>query len=441
MEILSMIAQLVLCITLIVGVHELGHLATAKWFGMRVEKYYIGFPPRVFSFKRGETEYGIGAIPLGGFVKISGMVDESMDTEALKLAPQPYEFRAKPAWQRLIVMLGGIIVNVVTGTILFIIILYTGGESYTPIKYVNEHGIVAYPAAEKIGLQTGDKLLSFNGKPLQYFEQALGANVLLGSDGYYTIERDGKEKRIDIPNGLVAKLDKESFITPMTFFSVGGVNSNSPAAEAGLKKGDKIVNFNGQPIRYYHEFQTEIRKLKGKTVPIILERNGKNIETKTRVDTAGKLGFYATAKFDAQTEIKYPAFVDAIGGGTNKAFSSIFFNMQGMGKVIKGDVPLDAVSGPLGMYKIFPPDWSRFWIITATLSMWLAFINLLPIPALDGGHATFLLIEMISGRKIPEKVLERAQIVGMILLLGLMALIIGNDIFKIFKDVFTFFSK
>lgn len=437
MELLSSILQFIVCITIIVGLHEWGHMATAKWFGMRVEKYYIGFPPRIFSFKRGDTEYGIGAIPLGGFVKISGMMDESMDKEQMSLPPQPHEFRSKPAWQRLIVMLGGIIVNVITGILVFIMWFYFTGESFTPMQEVNKQGIAAYPIAETIGLQSGDKILKFNGKEVKYLEDAVGAKVLLGSDGHYVVEREGKEKRIDIPNGLVEKLNTDLFISPFWEFEVDRIAENSPAEKAGFKKGDKIVSFNGKPIRYYHEFEKEKVNIKGKTVAIVLERAGKPIESKVTLDKDGKLGFYAKYKSNVKSEVKLPSFGDAIAGGTSKAFGSVLFNMQGMGKVVKGEVSVEAVSGPLGMYRIFPPDWSRFWIITATLSMWLAFINVLPIPALDGGHALFTIIEMISGRKIPEKILERAQIVGMVLLLGLMVFILGLDLFKMFRSIWT----
>lgn len=443
MELLSSILQFIVCITIIVGLHEWGHMATAKWFGMRVEKYFIGFPPRLFSFKKGDTEYGIGAIPLGGFVKISGMIDESMDKEQMNLPPQPYEFRSKPAWQRLIVMLGGIIVNVITGILGFILWFYSTGESFTPMKEVNQMGIAPYPIAEKIGLRSGDKLLKFNGKDITYWEEAVNGKVLLGSNGYYTIERDNKQQRIDIPNNLVEKLEKEKdlpFINPIAEFEVRSVEANSAAAKAGFQKGDKIVSFNSKPIRYYHELEKEKYALKGKTVPITLERNGKTIESKITVDKAGKLGFYAKYKGNVNTIVKYPSFGEAVAGGTERAFSSVFFNMQGMGKVIKQEVSVEAVSGPLGMYRIFPPDWSRFWIIMATLSMWLAFINVLPIPALDGGHALFTTIEMISGRKIPEKILERAQVVGMILLLGLMAFILSLDIFKMVKSIWSYFG-
>lgn len=440
MELLSSILQFILCITIIVGLHEWGHMATAKWFGMRVEKYFIGFPPKLFGFKRGETEYGLGAIPLGGFVKISGMIDESMDKEQMKLPPQPYEFRAKPAWQRLIVMLGGIIVNVITGVFVFMLWYFFTGESFTPISEVNKQGIAAYPVAESIGLQSGDKILKFNGKEVTYFEDVVGAKVFLGSNGYYTVERDGKEKRIDIPNGIVEKLDKNMFISPFQAFEVENVSPNTPAEKAGIIKGDKITALNGMPVRYYHEFEKAKVSAKNKTVPITIVRAGKVIESKVTLDGTGKMGFYAKYKSDTKSEVKYPSITQAITGGTNKAFSSVFFNMQGMGKVVTGQVSAEAVSGPLGMYRIFPPDWSRFWIITATLSMWLAFINVLPIPALDGGHALFTTIEMISGRKVPDRVLEIAQMIGMVLLLGLMALILGWDIFKMVRDIFAYFG-
>ncbi|TAE19144.1 MAG: RIP metalloprotease RseP [Bacteroidetes bacterium] len=444
MEILSMVAQFILCITIIVGLHELGHLATAKWFGMRVEKYYIGFPPKIFSFKRGETEYGIGLIPLGGFVKIAGMVDESMDTEALKQEPQPYEFRSKPAWQRLIVMLGGIIVNVVTGVIAFICLLYFGGESYITTAEVNKTGFVAYPLAEKIGLRTGDRLVDVNGKKVEKFNDVLSSSVLLGSDCYYTIDREGKQIKINLPNDLVTQLSesggRKPFIEPFMLFLVGDVQVGSPASKAGLQKGDKIVNFNGVPVAYFHELKKEQDKNKGKTVDMIVERAGKEVKLTVTSRADGTLGFALQDK--RNFVVNYPSFGESIARGTNNAFGSIWTNIQGFGKIFRREVPVDSVSGPLGMYQIFRSswDWYHFWFITALLSMWLAFINLLPIPALDGGHAMFLSLEMISGRKIPEKILERAQVVGMVLLLTLMVLILGLDIFKIAKNLISYFS-
>lgn len=266
-----MAGQLILGLSILVGLHEWGHMAAAKLFGMRVEKYFIGFPPKIFSITRGETEYGIGAIPLGGFVKISGMIDESMDTAAMSQEPQPWEFRSKPAWQRLIVMLGGIIVNVIVGIFIFILIAYKEGDRVLSIDEVNKYGIAAGPLAEEIGLKTGDKIVKVNGKPIADFGDVVSSEVFLGSNSSYTINRAGKEIQIEIPNNFVEKLDSKrgpqergNFIRALEPFEIGELVPSSPAEKAGLKTGDKVVSISGKPIQFFHELQNELQSLKGK---------------------------------------------------------------------------------------------------------------------------------------------------------------------------------
>lgn len=444
METFIMTAQLLLALTILVGIHELGHLLAAKLFKIKVEKFYLFFDflfpfPNILNFalfkiKRGDTEYGLGWFPLGGYVKIAGMIDESMDKEQLKQPAQPWEFRSKPAWQRLIVMLGGIIFNVITGVILFIFIVFSNGEQYIPASELKD-GIVAYELAEKIGLKTGDKILKINEKPIERFEDIFSSEALLGSNSYFIVERDGKQIRIDIPNDLVeAFADKKQsarFVEPALPFSVGEVSPNMGAWKAGVKRGDKILKINETNTTYFHQLQAALKANKGKEVTLTLERKGEQITAKATISEEGLLGFrpiydvkYATVKYSV---------LESIPRGTFAAFGIIGDNIQGFSKIFRGEVSASkSLSGPIGIAQVFGGewDWARFWRLTAILSMVLAFMNLLPIPALDGGHVVFLLYEMVVGKPAPEKVQEVAQSIGMLLLLALMVFVFFNDLFK-----------
>jgi regulator of sigma E protease len=435
MEILVMVGQLILGLSILVGLHEWGHLITAKMFGMRVEKYFIGFPPKIWSIQRGETEYGFGAIPLGGFVKISGMVDESLDTKNLTAEPEPWEFRAKPAWQRLIVMLGGIIVNVITGVFIFIAITYSEGYDYLATKDV-KYGIVAHKLGQEIGLRTGDKIVAINGKPFDDFAEV--RKVFLESNSYYTVERNGEKVDIYVPNNFIEKIsDKKNageFIDPIYPFSIKEVTPGMPASKSGLLAGDKIVKVNNQPIQYYHEIRAALANLKNKKAILEVDRKGKVVNLNVDVPEDGKIGFYPELGLTT-THINY-SFGESVAIGTQKAFSVVTDNIRGFGKIFRGEVSASkALSGPIGIAQMFGGiwDWGRFWFLTGLLSMVLAFMNILPIPALDGGHSVLLVYEMVTGHKPSDKFLEAAQKVGMVILLGLMVFAFGNDIFKLFR--------
>jgi len=436
MDTLIMVAQLILGLSILVGLHELGHLLTAKMFGMRVEKFSIGFPPKIVGFKWGETEYSIGAIPLGGFVKISGMVDESLDTEQLSPDPQPWEFRSKPAWQRLIVMLGGIIVNVITGVVIFVVLVYQKGETYYSRDQIIEHGIVAYDIGKMIGFQDGDKILDINGEPYRSINDLSSGEALLSSEGFYTVERDGELIRIDIPRGFINSFSNEEsmmkFINIRIPFEVGEVMSGSPASTIGLQPKDKIVTVNNQPITYFNELQSALAEAKGNETSLVIEREGKQIEKSAVISKEGTIGIAITPLLDPVVQ-KY-GISESIAKGTQRAFGVVIVNARALGKMFTGEVSAKNVSGPIGMAKIYGKrwDWVKFWSITGLISMILAFMNLLPIPALDGGHVMFLLYEMVSGQAPSDKFLENAQKVGMVLLLALMVFAIGNDILKIF---------
>ncbi len=433
-----MVGQLLLALSFLVGLHELGHLVAARMFGMRVEQYFIGFPPKVFSIKRGDTEYGLGAIPLGGFVKISGMIDESLDTAHMNEPAKPYEFRAKPAWQRLVVMLGGIFVNIITGIAIFVALSYSLGKTFISAKDA-KFGIVALEYGQQIGLKTGDRIVEINGKPFENFGDITSADVLLGNNSYYTVERTGAEGkverlRIEIPNNMVEQFTDEKsagkFVMLIEPFTVGEVVPDSPGGKAGLRAGDKITSLDAKPIVYFHELQQALEGSKGKTVALTLERAGQALTIRPTVSAEGKLGFFPKSLLNA-THKDY-SFGEAVGEGTRMAFGTLNAQVQMFGKIFRGQVAANkALSGPVGIAKQFGGqwDWLRFWRLTGLISMALAFMNALPIPALDGGHATMLLYEMVSGRKPSDKFVEGSQRVGMVLLLCLMAYAFLNDIF------------
>lgn len=435
-----MTAQLLLGLSILVGLHEFGHLLAAKAFGMRVEKYSIGFPPKIWGKKFGETEYSIGAIPLGGFVKISGMIDESLDTKSMSEEPEPWEFRAKPAWQRLIVMMGGIIVNVITGIIVFVLLLYVNGESYVTKEELNKHGIVANDLGRQIGLQTGDKIINISGQDYEKFSDLLSPDVILGSDVYYTVQRGDEYLKVDIPGDFLDRLsDKRAagFIEFRFPFEVKQVMAGSNAAEGGVQEGDRFITINGDSVLYFDQFKEKLQSLKGEQITAVVKRKEGDAMASTsldlKVDSDGTLGFrpkplisYATKDF---------GLGQSLVQGTEDAFGIVWQNIRGFGKIFSGEVSASkSLSGPIGIAQFFGGtwDWNHFWRITGLLSMVLAFMNFLPIPALDGGHVAFLTWEIVSGRKPSDKFLENAQKVGMVLLLGLMSYAIFNDVYKLF---------
>jgi regulator of sigma E protease len=437
MEGIIMAAQIILSLSILVGLHEAGHMIAAKFFGMRVEKYSIGFPPKVFGFKYGDTEYSLGAVPLGGYVKISGMIDESMDKEAMALPPKDYEFRSKPAWQRLIVMMGGIVVNVITGVIIFVAIIYTYGDSYVTMDEVNKYGIVSHKIGQEIGLQTGDRIVGVNDNPVERFTELMGASTLLGSNMYYNVERGNETLKVNIPDNLIEKLsDKDNiglFINYRMPFEVGEVTKGSEAERMGLLEGDKIIAFNSMEINFYHEFEAQKISNINEPIEIIVDREGKQELLSGTVPEDGMLGFMRISLLKP-TFAQY-GFGESVVKGTDEAFMAVWVNIQGLGKMISGKIdPTKSMMGPIGIARVFGGtwDWHRFWRLTGLLSMILAFMNFLPIPALDGGHVMFLSYEIVSGRAPGDKFMEIAQKAGMIFLLALMAFVIGNDIFKLF---------
>ncbi|WP_296701146.1 RIP metalloprotease RseP [Algoriphagus sp.] len=436
MDTLIMVGQLVLGLSILVGLHELGHLLTAKMFGMRVEKFSIGFPPKIAGFQWGETEYSIGAIPLGGFVKISGMVDESMDTEQMSAEPQPWEFRSKPAWQRLIVMLGGIIVNVITGVLIFFVMVYNNGETYFSRDQVVENGIVAKDIAQSIGLKTGDKILDLNGQPYVSINDLSSGSALLSEDGFYTVDRNGEVLKIEIPRGFINSFNKQealdNFVDIRYPFQLSVIDEGGAADKAGITVDDKILAVNGKEVKFFNDLQEVLAESKSQNAEVTLLRNGDTTATTVAVTERGTIDIAVTPLIEPVR--RQYGLGEAFLKGSERAFTVVIVNAKALGKMFTGEVSAKNVSGPIGIAKIYGDvwDWGKFWTITGLISMLLAFMNLLPIPALDGGHVMFLLYEIISGRAPSDRFLENAQKVGMVILLALMVFAIGNDVLKIF---------
>ncbi|MGC9330283.1 MAG: RIP metalloprotease RseP [Bacteroidales bacterium] len=431
---LVMTAQLLLALSMLVFIHELGHFLAARLFKIKVDKFFIFFdwPGKIYSKKVGDTEYGVGMLPLGGYVKIAGMIDESMDKEQMKKPPQPWEFRSKPAWQRLIVMVSGVIMNVIAGILIFTFFHMVFSKTYIDLDDLDE-GIYAYEYAEKIGFQNGDKIIAIDGKEVNRLSDVISTRLYLGNE--VKINRNGKLMTIALPDTLYRYVinSETPFLSYENFpFKIKSVLEGKPAEIAGLKSTDKIQSVNNHDIQVLGEFREILLNNKRDTVNLTVNRLGDRIELQVPVDSTGMIGIeldiddFPTTEYTFFTAMKY---------GWKDAFESVKANVKGMGKVFSGEEKArDSLQGPIGIAKSFGGtwDWRRFWMLTGIISMVLAFVNILPIPALDGGHVLFTLIEMIIGRKLPDRFMEIVQTIGLIIVLGLMILIIGNDIINLF---------
>lgn len=438
MEGLIMAAQLICGLSLLVFVHELGHYLAARYFGMRIDKFFIffdAFGTKLWSKKIGETEYGIGWLPLGGYVKIAGMIDESMDKEAMKGEPEPWEFRSKPAWQRFIVMIGGIVMNLIIGVFIFAGWLGYFQKDYIAVDDVKQ-GIYAFDLGEEVGFKTGDKLIAVNGERPKRFSDYTGIRVLIGST--VTVERDGHVIDLEIP-GHHFKRSGEPLILPINYkMVVGGVPDSSDARICGMQKNDIIKKVAAYDVNHYWDLQKALFSNVNGTVSVEVERDGKMELMACKVDSACRLGF--NPYFDVKSV--YPSTEYTVGEtfkyGIREGWEAIYINAIGIGKMFTGEInPIKSVQSPIGIAKnIYGGtwEWGRFWRITGLLSFILAFMNILPIPALDGGHMVFLGVEMLRGKPLSDKFLERAQVVGMLILLPLMILVMGKDIYEIVAD-------
>ena len=438
MSIVIMVGQLILGLSILVILHELGHFLAARAFGIKVDKFYLFFDAwgfSLFKFNYQGVEYGIGWLPLGGYVKIAGMIDESMDTEQLAGPPQPWEFRSKPAWQRLIVMLGGVTVNIVLGIFIFWILTIKYGEIYTPNSAL-KYGIVPGKLGMKIGLQPGDNITAINGKKVVRFEELTSTKVILGNTDL-TVVRNGQTLHVKVPGNLIndlADVTIDDFISrdPRFKFSVDSVSPKTGAAQAGIVKGDSILAINAAKITYFDQLQAELQHYKNKQVQVSVKHRDSVYQKIAHISKDGILGFSPNPDLPKKDKLTY-GFFGSLPVGATKAWGTFTDNAKGIGKMIKGEIkPNKAVSGPVAIATLFGGhlDWIRFWSLVGLLSMVLALTNLLPIPALDGGHAVFLVIEMIKGKPLSDKFLERAQIVGFVLLITLMVFVFGNDIVR-----------
>lgn len=487
MELALKIFQFVLSISILVLLHELGHFIPAKLFKTRAEKFFLFFDPwfSIFSMKKingkwqykflsknlpdtetiiengkekqipididklsdddwrkhpENTKYGIGWLPMGGYVKIAGMVDESMDLEQLKKPAEKWEFRSKPAWQRLIIMLGGVTVNFFLAWLIYSGLSFFKGEQFIDLKKF-ENGISVSEAGKKMGFKDGDKIISIDGKPAERLETA-SVNILFSNQ--VTVLRNGKEISFPVNADGVADVIKQReaklYIAPRVEMQIDSVTAS--AKQAGIQNGDKLISINGQKISFLDESAPILEKIKGQTAQIIVERNGKQEALSAPVDKNGKLGVRPAGNVEHFVTTQEYSFGQAIPRGLTRTIDALTMQVKQFKIMFNSKIQgYKNVGGPIAIVNAMPVDktadgspainWGAFWSFTAMFSIWLAFLNLIPIPGLDGGHVLFTLWEMITGKPVPQKVLENAQMIGVIFLLGLMVLIFGNDIFKI----------
>ncbi len=443
MGIVTMIAQLILSLSILVVLHELGHFIPAKWFKTRVEKFYLFFDPKFSLFKKkiGDTEYGIGWLPLGGYVKISGMVDESMDLEQLKEPPKPWEFRSKPAWQRLIIMLGGVTVNFLLGFLIFGMMLWVYGKEYV-VNDKMEYGIYVDSLGTQIGLMDGDKIISIGGEKMdEFLPNTLRREIVLNNAREIIVVRDSHEVTVKVDPKFIQILSSNfykdfSVIGPRIPFAVHEVKENTPAAKAGLMKDDRIVSIDGRPLTFYHEVVKALRELTGKTIDLGYIRNGTEQHTSITTDENGRIGIRPKDERDFKwTAREEYSFAAAIPAGVRDGVSFMGDWFKGIGQLFRGNVKAkDSLGGFISITKLFSTswDWESFWRITGILSFILAIMNLLPIPALDGGHVMFLVWEVVTGRKPGDKFMEYATYVGFAIVLGLLVFANGLDVMRLF---------
>ncbi len=440
------VIQFFLSLSLLIVLHELGHFIPAKLFKTRVEKFYLFFDIKYSLFKKkiGDTVYGIGWLPLGGYVKISGMIDESMDTEAMKEEPKPWEFRSKPAWQRLIIMLGGVTVNFILAVIIYIGMAFTYGDEYVPMESLKDGvWVLEESIGDKAGIKTGDKILAIDGNKLETFSSVY---IELINGNTVTLERDGQrieqEMPVDFIETLLEDEDKVRFLYPRIPFIIGEIPTDSHNANAGLQLEDVIVKIGNEDIHYYDEFSEMIKKYEGQEVSFTVNRkNGDSAIIPIQVNDSAKIGVRSgiPGLFDladrGALEVKTTnySFVEAIPAGISKGVETLTSYVKQLKKIFNPSTgAYKGVGGFAAIGKMFPDTWNwpAFWSTTALISIILAFMNILPIPALDGGHVMFLLYEMVSGRKPTDKFLEYAQMVGFFLLIALLLFANGNDVYK-----------
>lgn len=446
MEFVIKISQFLLSLSLLIVLHELGHFIPAKVFKTRVEKFYLFFDVKFSLFKKkiGDTVYGIGWLPLGGYVKIAGMIDESMDTEAMKEEPKPWEFRSKPAWQRLIIMLGGVTVNFILAWIIYVFMSFGYGDTDIAASSIKDGYLIENPLLTNLGFKTGDNVIKVGNINVENLSD-IKSNII-GAESV-TIDRSGEIKTINLPTDFLGQLsdskNRDLFELRVPFI-IKKVQDSSINKGANIKENDIITSINGKSIKYFDEMQTALNDNKNEEISVEILRDNHRLNTTLKVNKNGKLGFLRTGTMRKFEELGYfnivtktYGFGESFSVGTTKFTKQIGSYFGQLKQIFSPSTgAYKGVGGFKAIFDIFPDTWSwqAFWGITAFLSIMLGVLNLLPIPALDGGHVMFLLYEMISGRQPSDKFMEYAQMVGFFLLIALVLFANGNDIFKaVFK--------
>ncbi len=439
MEVIIKALQFILSLSILVVLHEFGHFFFAKLFKIRVEKFYLFFNPgfSLFKFRIGETEYGMGWIPFGGYVKISGMIDESLDTGQMSEAPKDYEFRGRPAWQRLLVMIGGVLMNLITAVVIYIFMSYSYDTSYIDNKDVKD-GYAFSELAKEIGFEDGDKIISVDGKTYGSY-MLIVQDIIITSPEYVMVERDGEKVKIEIKEEYIPRLLKEQNFMDLRYpMVVYDVSDGTPAAIAGLVRGDSITALNDKKFKYRDEFTEELKRSINGVIKIEYMRKGETYATRVRLGEEPVMGVIidvARGYKNYNITTKSYTFFESIPEGFRRAKNMISSYIDQMKLVFNPKTEAyKSVGSVISMGKIFSPvwNWQHFWHLTALYSIVLAVMNILPIPALDGGHVVFLLYEVVTRRTPNEKFMEYAQLTGMFLLFALIILALGNDIYKLF---------
>jgi len=439
MEILVKIAQFLLSLTILVMVHEMGHFLFARMFKIRVEKFRIFFDYKfsLWKTKIKDTDFGLGWIPLGGYVKIAGMIDESMDTEQMKREPQPWEFRSKPAWQRLLVMVAGVLFNLLFAWFLYSVSLNVWGEKYLPNDRI-VNGLVCTDIAEDIGFKSGDKILSIYGEEVDRFSE-INARILMDAPGEVVVLRDGQKHSVFVRSDEVGKIISSQsllFSSPRIPFKVGQLSAEGGAAKAGLKVGDVLQSVNGVSLPFFDQYGKVLKNYAGQTVDIELLREGELLRKQVPIDSLGKLGVYAVSPYDILGLASHSySFFEAIPLGFSKAKKEIANYLKQLKMIASPEIKAsESLGGFITIGSIFPGfwNWEAFWSLTAFLSIILGVMNILPIPALDGGHVILLLFEIISGKKPSQRFLEVVQMIGILFILALVIFANANDLIRVF---------
>ena len=447
MEILIKVSQFILSLSLIIVLHEFGHYWPARYFKIKVEKFYLFFDVNFSLFKKkiGETEWGIGWLPLGGYVKIAGMIDESMDKEQMAKPPKSWEFRSKPSWQRLIIMLGGVTVNFIMAIIIYIALAYSYGSSSISLDSIDDGFVITNPILTEAGFRTGDKIITVDGQTLETYSDL--RKSIIGSTNYQ-VERDGNIVEIQLPVDFLGKLSSSEDMSTFEFrrpFIIQSVSDESLNKDYDIRQGDRIVSVNGQEIKYADQLDPLLQQNSNQTIEVELIRDTFRIKKTLNVNQDGKLGIMYGATVQNMVDlglmkvsINSYSFLESIVAGTNRFVSFTGFYIEQFVAIFNPSTgAYKGLGGFISIGNIFPStwDWQSFWNTTAFLSIMLGVLNLLPIPALDGGHAMFLVYEMVSGRKPSDKFMETVQVIGFIILLALVIFANGNDIYKLFNFI------